>query len=258
MKKYIFLTRRKATPYRSTVTQHGVQYGKHLWFHYVSRIALMVACRDIASKTATTMNVLTNTFCASGSHLPNGSYVTFGGNGAIGPGGNIGSQKNAGGSGAFDATYQDYDGTKSIRVLNPCTSSQNFNDPNCQWFDNPAVLSMQKQRWYSSAESLPDGSVVLIGGFVNGGYVNRNTPNIDPTFEGGAAEPTFEFYPSRGGTPAVMNFMVETSGLNAYAHAFLMPSGKMFVQANLSTSVYLFTLLNGAVCSPSHSSSLGL
>ena len=51
-------------PYRSTVTQHGVQYGKHQWFHYVSRIALMV-CRVIASKTSTAMNVLTSTFCAS-------------------------------------------------------------------------------------------------------------------------------------------------------------------------------------------------
>ena len=218
-----------------------------------------MARRDIESKTATTMDVLTNTFCSSGAHLPNGSYVTFGGNGAIGPGGNIGSQRNPGGaSGAFDATYQDYDGSKSIRVLNPCTSSQNFNDPSCQWFDNPAVLSMQKKRWYSSAESLPDGSIVLIGGFVNGGYVNRNFPNIDPAYQCGpsavpdpthacaAAEPTFEFYPSRGGTPAVMNFMVETSGLNAYAHAFLMPSGKMFVQANLSTSMHSSTLFNGA------------
>jgi hypothetical protein len=95
---------------------------------------------------------------------------------------------------------------------------------------------MQRQRWYSTAESLPDGSVVMIGGFVNGGYVNRNLPNTDPAYEGGAAEPTFEFYPSRGGTPAVMQFMIETSGLNSYAHAFLMPSGKMFVQANVSTS----------------------
>ena len=192
--------------------------------------------RDINSRTATVMEVLTNTFCASGASLPNGSYVTFGGNGAIGPGGNIGSQKNAAGSGAFDATYQDYDGTKAIRILNPCTSSQNLNSSECQWFDNPAVLSMQKQRWYSTAESLPDGSIVMIGGFVNGGYVNRNVPNTDPAYEGGAAEPTFEFYPSRGGSPAVMQFMIETSGLNSYAHAFLMPSGKMFVQANLSTS----------------------
>ncbi|KIJ64068.1 copper radical oxidase [Hydnomerulius pinastri MD-312] len=192
---------------------------------------------DINSHSAQLMEVLTNTFCASGMHLPNGSYATFGGNGAIGPGGNIGSVKNSAGSGAYDATYQDYDGTKSIRILNPCTSSDDMSSPQCQWFDNASVLSMQKQRWYSAAEALGDGTIALIGGFVNGGYINRNTPNTDPEYEGGAAEPTYEFYPSRG--PAtVMQFMIQTSGLNSYAHTYLMPSGKMLIQANISTIIW--------------------
>jgi hypothetical protein len=181
------------------------------------------------------MDIATNVFCASGMHLPNGSYVTFGGNGAVGPSGNIGSVPNNQGGASFDSQYQDYDGGRSIRVLNPCTSADNITDPKCQWYDDPAVLSMQKRRWYSAAEPLADGTIVLIGGFVNGGYVNRNFPNIDPTLEGGAAEPTYEFFPSRG-PPVQMAFMTTTSGLNSYAHTFLMPSGKMFVQANISTS----------------------
>lgn len=119
--------------------------------------------------------------------------------------------------------------------MNPCTNADDFSSSECQWFDNPTVLSMQKQRWYAAAEALADGTIVLIGGFVNGGYVNRNIPNTDPTYEGGAAEPTYEFYPSRGAAQ-VMQFMTTTSGLNSYAHAYLMPSGKMLVQANLSTS----------------------
>ncbi|KAJ8592539.1 putative copper radical oxidase [Rhizopogon salebrosus TDB-379] len=192
---------------------------------------------DINSHSATVMAVLTNTFCASGMHLPNGSYATFGGNGAIGPGGSIGSVKNSAGSGSYDATYEDYDGTKSIRILNPCTSSDDMNSAQCQWFDNPAVLSMQKQRWYSAAEALGDGTIALIGGFVNGGYINRNYPNVDPTFEGGAAEPTYEFYPSRG-TATQMTFMTTTSGLNSYAHTYLMPSGNMLIQANISTILW--------------------
>jgi hypothetical protein len=185
------------------------------------------------------MDVYSNTFCSSGMHLPNGSYVTFGGNGAIGPGGNIGSVFNASaGAATYDATYQDYTGGRAIRVLNPCTNSDDWTSSYCQWYDNPQVLAMQKTRWYSAAEALADGSVVIIGGFVNGGYVNRNFPNTDPTYEGGAAEPTYEFYPSKG--PATnMQFMTTTSGLNAYAHAFLQPSGQMFVQANLSTSMFL-------------------
>lgn len=185
---------------------------------------------DIASSQATVMDMSTNTFCANGMHAPNGSFFVFGGNGAIGPGGAIGSQKNADGvSGMFDTSYQDWDGAKAIRVINPCT------DGSCSWFDNSSLLAMSQKRWYPGAEALPDGSVVLVGGMVNGGYVNRNVPNVDPTFEGGAAEPTYEFYPPRG-TPQQMQFMTKTSGLNTYAHLYLMPSGLMFAQANLSTS----------------------
>ena len=95
---------------------------------------------------------------------------------------------------------------------------------------------MAKERWYPGAEALANGSVVLIGGFTSGGYINRNYPNIDPAYEGNASEPTYELYPPSSQTPQVMNFMVKTSGLNSYALTYLMPSGKMFVQANYSTS----------------------
>ncbi|KAH8823544.1 glyoxal oxidase [Flagelloscypha sp. PMI_526] len=194
---------------------------------------------DINTHNVDVMDVKTNVFCASGMHLPNGSFVTFGGNGAITVGGEIGSVKSPDGFSAIDdATYKDPDGTKSIRIVNPCTSSDNFADAKCQWFDDPSVLSMQRKRWYSAAEPLADGSIVIVGGFVNGGYVNRNFPNTDPAREGGAAEPSFEFFPANGRQPVDMNFMVKTSGLNAYAHTYLMPSGLMFVQANLSSILW--------------------
>ncbi|KAJ7709730.1 glyoxal oxidase N-terminus-domain-containing protein [Mycena rosella] len=194
---------------------------------------------DIDTHEVELMDVATNVFCASGMHLPNGSFVTFGGNGAIGPGGNIGSTRNpSGASGSWDSVYMDFDGSKSIRILDPCTSDQFSSSSQCQWFDQPDVLSMQKQRWYSAAEMLGDGTVVIIGGFVNGGYINRNTPNNDPTTSGGAAEPTYEFYPSNGQVPQQMAFLTKTSGLNAYAHTFLMSSGNVFVQANYSTMLW--------------------
>ncbi|KIK26234.1 glyoxal oxidase [Pisolithus microcarpus 441] len=185
---------------------------------------------DINARQATVMEVVTNTFCASGMHLPNGSWATFGGNDAVGVGG-------ASPSGNYDSAYGDYDGRKAIRILNPCTDADNFSSAQCQWFDNPAVLSMQEDRWYSAAEALGDGTIVLIGGFTSGGYVNRNYPNTDPTYEGGGAQPTYEFYPSRGAA-TLMQFMTTTSGLNSYAHTYLMPSGNMLVQANLSTILW--------------------
>lgn len=168
-------------------------------------------------------------------HLPNGSYVTFGGNSAVSTNADPGSVPSADG-GAYDEVYKDYDGGRAIRVLNPCTSADNLADTKCQWFDNQNVLAMQRRRWYSAAEPLADGTIAIIGGFVHGGYVNRQVPNVNPA--GGGAEPTYEFYPSNGKQPVVMNFLTKTSGLNSYAHTFLMPSGKMFVQANFSTSEF--------------------
>lgn len=193
---------------------------------------------DIASSTATLMDVPTNTFCASGMHFPNGSWATFGGNGAVAPGGGIGSVPyEGGGVGLYDDTYKNWDGRRAIRILNPCASGT-AGTPQCQWFDNTTYVGMQKARWYSSVEALADGSIVIVGGYVTGGYINRNTPNIDPAYSGGAAEPTYEFWPSRGTPAAVMQFMITTSGLNSYAHLYLLPSGRIFAQANFSTIIW--------------------
>ncbi|KAG6371701.1 hypothetical protein JVT61DRAFT_9043 [Boletus reticuloceps] len=200
---------------------------------------------NINTHQATTMSVLTDTFSGSGMHLPNGSYATFGGNDAISIGAfffcprlclwkliSLHTGYGSPASTSYDNVYGDYDGRKSIRILR---TAANLSSPDCQWYDNPAVLSMQDMWWYSAAEALGDGIIVLIGGYTSGGYGNRNVPNVDPAYEGGGATPTYEFYPSRG--PAtVMNFMITTSGLNSYAHTYLMPSGKLLVQANLSTS----------------------
>ena len=189
------------------------------------------------------MEVSSNSFCSSGMHLPNGSYVSFGGNGAVGPGGVLGSELNpASGntSAIWDKTYQDFIGTKAMRILNPCPISElssSESPSKCHWFDNSSVLAMKTGRWYSAAEALGDGSVIIIGGFANGGYINRIVPNTDPENEGGAAVPTYEYFPPRNETPPVFQFLVQTSGLNAYVHTYLMPSGKLFVQGNTSTSM---------------------
>ncbi|KAF5327246.1 hypothetical protein D9619_004587 [Psilocybe cf. subviscida] len=194
---------------------------------------------DIETHQATTMEVRSNVFCSSGMHLPNGSFIALGGNGAVGPGGNLGSQLNDGGySASWDETYKDFDGTRAIRVLNPCKNSDAFASSQCQWFDEDTLLSMKKSRWYSTAEATGDGNVVIIGGFANGGYINRNYPNVDPATQGGAAESTYEYYPPVDADPTRFNFLVATSGLNAYPHTFLMPSGKMFVQANYSSVLW--------------------
>lgn len=142
----------------------------------------------------------------------------------------------------------DYDGTKSIRVLNPCSSGSDFSSDACKWFDDPSVLSMIKNRWYSAAEPMADGTIVIIGGFRNGGYINRNWPPDDPNCDGGGAECTYEYFPAKGTEAKTMQFLLQanTGGLNSYAHTYMMPSGKMFVQANVSTSKFGPILLSAS------------
>ncbi|KAI9509598.1 glyoxal oxidase [Russula earlei] len=201
--------------------------------HQINGHAVYASVWDLDSRTATPIDTVTNAFCAAGMHLPNASYAVFGGNAGIGPGG---TNTGPGSTPAFDPTYQDYDGRQAIRMITSCTG--NVNAAPCNWYDQPNGLRMIKRRWYPGAEALADGTIVLIGGFTQGGFINRNYPNVDPAYEGGQAEPTYEFFPPRTQPPQVMNFMIKTSGLNGYALAFLMASGKMFVQANYSTCLW--------------------
>ena len=237
-------TRQKGTLHRSTAILPGGHYGKssgkmschYLFFDSVSLI-MVPPHRDIATRKAVVMDIRTNSFCASGMHLPNGSFVTFGGNDGVGVAGKPGSQLNPGTqTGAWDATYQDFDGRLSIRIVNPCKITDNLSGTSCAWYDQPDQLSMKKMRWYSTAEPNGDGRIIIIGGMTAGGYINRVLPNVDPATEGGQAEPTYEYFPAQGGDPQVLNFVVQTSGLNAYPLAFLMPSGRILLQANVSTS----------------------
>ncbi|KAI0682729.1 copper radical oxidase [Cytidiella melzeri] len=195
------------------------------------------AVYDIASRTATTMEVVSNPFCAAGMHFPNGSYTAFGGNSAVGPGAAPGDV----GNGYFDTTYDDFDGRTGIRIMNPlgCTGDDAATNPDCQWYDNPNVTHLQVPRWYPSAIPLGDGTIAVIGGFVAGGYINRNWPiETDPVYQGGASQPTYEFYPSRGPVSAPMNFLVEAGGLNSYPHTELLASGLVVMQANVSTILW--------------------
>lgn len=115
--------------------------------------------------------------------------------------------------------YQDADGRKAIRLLNPADD-----DADLAWIDTPGTLEMQTARWYPGVEVLADGSIVLIGGATGGGYINRNYPNLDPGYQGtpgmgsptnidGGANPTYETYPSTGPVKE-MQFMITTSGVS--------------------------------------------
>ncbi|KAJ7141391.1 glyoxal oxidase N-terminus-domain-containing protein [Mycena epipterygia] len=155
------------------------------------------------------MNAVTNTFCAGGNVLGNGSWINIGGNQAVTYGG--ANADDSSGKGPYD----DPDGGKSFRHLVPT------DDGECDWtLGSP----MTTRRWYPTVETLEDGTAIIIGGCNNGGFVN----------DAGQDNPTYEFYPSRG---QIINspFLAETLPINLYPLTWLLPSGLLLMQANRAT-----------------------
>ncbi|WRT68219.1 uncharacterized protein IL334_005195 [Kwoniella shivajii] len=179
---------------------------------------------DIESNEYRTMDVFSNTFCAGGGVLGNGTWVVFGGNQPVTTGGVASTDA---------AAYSDTDGGTAIRMLNPCT------DESCEYIQGEGSystsaqntggwLQMTGRRWYPMVEALPDGSLIIIGGDKNGGYVNTQAQD----------NPTYEFFPPRSGDPVDLQFLADTLPVNLYALTWLMPSGKLFMQANRKSILY--------------------
>lgn len=130
--------------------------------------------------------------------------------------------------------YKDTAGGTAIRMLNPCE------DQSCEYIqgdqplnqndgDTGGWLQMTGRRWYPMVEVLEDGSLIIIGGDNNGGYVNTAAQD----------NPTYEFFPPKGDGEAInLQFLTDTLPINLYALTWLLPSGNLFMQANRKTILY--------------------
>jgi hypothetical protein len=171
------------------------------------------------------MDVDSNTFCAGGGVLGNGTWVVFGGNQPV---------TTDGIAVADEGAYHNTDGGTAIRMINPC------DDESCEYIqgetsydisspDTGGWLQMTGRRWYPMVEALEDGSLIIIGGDKNGGYVNTAAQD----------NPTYEFFPPKGDGQAInLQFLSDTLPVNLYALTWLMPSGKLFMQASRKSILY--------------------
>ena len=78
---------------------------------------------------------------------------------------------------------------------------------------------------------MADGSLVVIGGDKNGGYVATAAQN----------NPTYEFFPKTASGAIEMQFLTDTLPLNLFPLTWLMPSGRLFMQAYYTTILYDLT-----------------
>lgn len=116
------------------------------------------------------------------------------------------------------APYENENGGTAIRLFNPCT------DESCNYITNG---NMQSERWYPSVETLQDGSLAILGGMRDGGYVNAEY----------ADNPTVEYFPSKGNQLG-LNLLAETLPLNLYPLTWLLPSGNLFIQSFMSAEIF--------------------
>lgn len=89
---------------------------------------------DLKTHEATAMAVTSNTFCAGGLHVANGSWAVFGGNQPVTHGGVAVNDKLQNPTGKNP--YLNADGGEAVRVITPC------DDGTCEWAENGPDLTM--------------------------------------------------------------------------------------------------------------------
>ncbi len=163
------------------------------------------------------LSMQSNSFCAGGAFLSNGTLVNVGGNPVV-------EDRTAA------ADFGDVDGLQAIRIFEPCESE---NVENCAMYENHDRIRMASPRWYNTVLRIADGSVMIIGGSRKGGWMNNDTTN----------NPTIEYFPPKNvhtsnGLPIHLPFLVDTLNSNLFPIAFSLPDGSVFMAANRDAMIY--------------------
>ncbi|ESK83982.1 copper radical oxidase [Moniliophthora roreri MCA 2997] len=164
---------------------------------------------------ATPLPITSNSFCAGGSFLGNGTLVNIGGNPVVE-------------DHTSAADFGDTNGIQAIRLLHPYKSVDE-----CAIYENPSRIRMASPRWYNTVTRLSDGSVMIVGGSTRGGWINNATVN----------NPTIEYFPPKSihgsnGRPIPIPFLRETVGANLFPIVFSLPDGRVFMAANQDAMIY--------------------
>jgi len=160
---------------------------------------------NFQTNTATPLRLITDSFCASGGFLSNGTMVSVGGN--------------------IPAIPAALDGRMGIRLFEPC---EDPNGEGCSIFEDPENLHLVENRWYTTAIRIFDGSLMVVGG------IHEDTPfyNTDPVNN-------IEFFPPKDGSvPRPLAFLERSLPVNLFPRVFALPDGRALMIANNQTIIY--------------------
>jgi hypothetical protein len=163
------------------------------------------------------LHMKSNSFCAGGSFLGNGTLINVGGNPVVE-------------SHTAPMDFGKADGTQGVRLFPQCESDD---AADCDVSEHPERVRLASPRWYNTVVRIQDGSAMIIGGSTRGGWMNNATTN----------NPTLEYYPPKNihganGTPIRLQFLIDTLNSNLFPIAFSLPDGRIFIAANRDAMVY--------------------
>jgi hypothetical protein len=175
------------------------------------------ALYDLRTHTVKPLKMQSNSFCAGGSFIGNGTLINVGGNPVVE-------------DHTSAADFGDLNGLQAIRILEPCDSDS---AGGCVMRENHSRTRMASPRWYNTVVRISDGSAMIIGGSKRGGWINNATVN----------NPTIEYWPPKNihgsnGLPIPLPFLVDTLNANLFPISFALLDGKVFMAANRDAMIY--------------------
>lgn len=168
---------------------------------------------DPATNEVVPLSYKTNAFCAGGAFLANGTLLAVGGNGNLS---------------WLDPTVMD--GWRGIRYLTRSASDNSSNGAN--WVEPGNQLDTA--RWYPSVQTLPDGTIFVASGSLNG---------LDPA-QHANNNPTYEILDQNGitqGQSILMEILVKSQPYYMYPFIHLLPDGNLFIFVSKSSEIFNFS-----------------
>ncbi|KAK8234236.1 glyoxal oxidase [Phyllosticta capitalensis] len=165
---------------------------------------------DTELNTYVPLSYKTNSFCAGGAYLADGTFLALGGNGPLD---------------FIDPTVGDgFDGIRYLKrsVNNTDLDGQNWSEPGNK---------LASKRWYPSAQTLADGSVFVASGSLNGLDPSNMTNN----------NPTWELLNAQGisdGINRPMEILVKNQPYYMYPFMHLMKDGSLYVFVSKSSELF--------------------
>ena len=165
---------------------------------------------DVSTNIAVSLQYKTNAFCSGGSFLADGRLCNVGGNAPLS---NI------------DPTVGN--GFAAIRYLGRSASDMRLNGQSWQEPGN----NLSSNRWYASAQTMPDENVFVASGSLNGKDPSINSNN----------NPTFEILDANGlsdGLQMPLNILEVNQPYYMYPFLHVLSDGSLFIAVSKSAEVF--------------------